>query len=97
MPSPLDQAWRRRDAVAERNVAGEAVLIPIRTSARGKVSVLTLNDVGTFVWAKLAAPTTPRAIAEAVTDEFDVSLEQAIGDLSSFLDRLRDLGLAEGR
>jgi hypothetical protein len=92
----LDQPWRRANAVAERAVAGETVIIPIRTSPREKVSVLTLNEVGTFVWARLFAPTTPRVIAQAVTDEFEVSLDRAIDDLSSFLERLRELGLAEG-
>jgi hypothetical protein len=60
------------------------------------VSVLTLNAVGTFVWTALATPTTPRLLAEAVADEFEVSPEQATADLLAFLERLRELGLAEG-
>jgi hypothetical protein len=95
MAVSLDQPWRRANAVAERTVGGETVLIPIRTSPRERVSVLTLNEVGTFVWARLFGPTIPRAIAQAVTDEFEVGLDEAIDDLSSFLERLRELGLAE--
>jgi hypothetical protein len=71
------------------------VLIPIRTSAREKVSVLTLNEVGTLVWGRLASPQPPRAIAQAMTEEFDVGFEQAVADLLPFLEQLRELGLAE--
>jgi hypothetical protein len=90
-----DRRFRRAAAVVERAVAGETLLVPIRANPRDKVSVLTLNDVGSFVWAALAVPTTPRALAQAVTDEFEVAFDQALADLLPFLERLRELGLAD--
>lgn len=92
----MDQPVRRRDAVAERAVAGETVLVPIRTSARDRVSVLTLNEVGSFVWAALARPTTPQALVQAITDEFEVNPDRALDDLLPFLGRLDELGLVDG-
>jgi hypothetical protein len=96
VPLSLDQPLTRASAVAERRIAGELVLVPLRTNAREKGSVLTLNELGTFVWANLAAPTAPRSIARAIAEEFEVGLDQAVADLLPFLDRLRELGLLEG-
>lgn len=86
-------ALRRVADVAERAVAGETILVPIRTDPRQKVSVLTLNEVGTFVWAALRDEQTVEALARAVSQAFEVSLEQATADLMPFLLQLRESGL----
>jgi hypothetical protein len=57
------------------------------------VSVLTLNEVGTFVWAALREEQTVQALALAVSQAFEVSVEQATADLLPFLQQLSARGL----
>jgi hypothetical protein len=84
---------RRAEDVAERSLAGETLLVPIRTDPRQKVSVLTLNEVGAFVWDALRQDQTVQALAQAVAQAFEVSVEQAAADLVPFLEQLRASGL----
>jgi hypothetical protein len=81
--------------VVGREVAGEMLLVPIRTSPKEKVSVLTLNEVGAHVWGALERPRTPRWLAEHVAAEFEVETERASVDVVAFLKRLAELGLVE--
>jgi hypothetical protein len=89
----LDDPVRRAEAVVGRKVAGEMLLVPIRTSPKEKVSVLTLNEVGAHVWEALGQPRTPRWLAEHVATEFEVGAERAGADVVAFLKRLAELGL----
>jgi hypothetical protein len=84
---------RRADDVAERSLAGETILVPIRTDPHQKVSVLTLNEVGSFVWAALQKDQTLQALAQAVSEAFECTVEQAAADLLPFLEQLRASGL----
>jgi hypothetical protein len=86
-------AVRRVPDVAERAFAGEIILVPIRTDPRQKVSVLTLNEVGTFIWAALREEQTVRSLAVAISEAFEVSVEQATADVMPFLQQLRSRGL----
>ncbi|MHB1845903.1 MAG: PqqD family protein [Deltaproteobacteria bacterium] len=93
MASNSERCLRRADGVAERAIAGETVLVPIRRSPRERVSVLSLNEVGSCVWAALKSPIGEGALALRVADEFEVDPEVAARDLAPFLARLRELGL----
>jgi hypothetical protein len=95
LPVDLDTRVRRVEAVAQRAFHGETLLVPIRTSARQRVSVLTLNEVGSCVWAALGTAQTARSVAARVAAEFEVTAEQAAADVLPFLGRLRELGLVE--
>jgi hypothetical protein len=86
---------RRIDGVAERSIAGETVLVPIRRSLDQKVSVLTLNEVGSCIWGALRQPRSLGELADLVTAEFEVDVQQVQGDLRAFVGRLRELHLVQ--
>ena len=93
MALPFPRLVRCGD-VAERAIGGETVLVPIRRSTRERVSVLTLNEVGSHVWSLLREPRTVAELAATVCAEFEVDEAHARPDVESFVARLRELGLA---
>ncbi|MHB8418216.1 MAG: PqqD family protein [Myxococcales bacterium] len=85
----------RAGGVAQRTIGEETVLVPVRTSPRQRVSVLTLNEVGSLVWAALAEPRTAGELAELVASEFEVAVERAAADIEAFLAKLGELDLVK--
>jgi hypothetical protein len=83
----------RADGFATRNVAGETILVPIRSGVADLECVYTLDEVATAIWLALETPATPSAVVQRVLDEFDVAEEDAHRDVMQFLTTLRDAGL----
>ena len=69
--------------VAGRVIDGEAVLV---LSDSGQAQVL--NEVGARVWELADGSRSLAQIVNAVTDEFDVGVEEATGDVLAFVERL---------
>lgn len=77
-----------------RSIAGETILVPVTGNVADLDSVYTLNEVGSFIWRLIDGRRSAQAIAEAVTDEYDVALEQAALDVDELLTALEAKGLA---
>jgi hypothetical protein len=60
---------------------------------QGQVRVL--NPVGTAVWGLIDGRRTVADLAAALTEQYDVSLEEAGRDLRAFLAELTERGLLE--
>ena len=71
-----------------RKVAGETLLVPIRTTAGTIDYIYSLNDVGTFIWGLLDGSHSGREIVEEVVGEFEVSPQQAEADLLKLMEQL---------
>jgi len=56
----------------------------------------TVNRVGLFILELLKRGKSPQEIVKTLTDEFEVSPEEAQRDLIDFLEQLRLFGLLEG-
>jgi len=81
---------RQNSKVITRTIDGEAVIMhPVH----GKV--LSLNEVGSFIWELADGCRNREQVLDAVCSEFDVDREQAGGDLDEFLDTLREKDLLE--
>ena len=77
-----------------RRIAGETIVVPITGTVADLGAVYTLNDVGSFIWHLIDGRRSAQAIADAVSDEYDVSLEQAAQDVDDLLTTLEANGLA---
>ena len=78
-----------------RNIAGETILIPSGASAQKFNGLITLNELGTFIWNLLSEPTSLDAVTARITEEYDVDAETARADAQAFLDELRKVGALE--
>jgi flagellar motor switch protein FliG len=49
---------------------------------------IQLNETAAFIWEQLKKPRTLRELTEAVSAEYDISTEQAAGDVDDFISDL---------
>ncbi len=84
-----------------RSVAGETIVVPIRSNVGDLDSIYTFNEVGALIWSLIDGSRTVDEIAGAVVDEFDVDLDEARRDVVQFVSTLSEAGLvrasADGR
>jgi hypothetical protein len=85
LPSP--------DVVARR-VAGEYLLVPVRSGAAQMDYIFTANEIGSAIFRLLDGARDGRAIARQLTREFEVDEERAQRDVVEFLRALCQAGLA---
>ena len=78
-----------------RQIAGEALIVPIAGQVTDLDSIYVLNEVASRIWELVRSPTTADRIAEIVAGEFDVSPERAAEDVAEFLDSLGERGLIQ--
>ncbi|HEV3217121.1 MAG TPA: PqqD family protein [Vicinamibacterales bacterium] len=77
-----------------RRIGGETILVPVTAEVADLDSVYTLNEVGSFVWDLIDGRRSAQAIAEAVSAEYDVAIEQATLDVDELVTALEAKGLA---
>ena len=71
-----------------RSIAGETIIVPVRSHVVDLDAIYTLNEVGTLIWNHLDGQTDGQQIAEAVCHAYDVTPEAAAQDTRAFLDTL---------
>ncbi len=91
-PQQHGQVIRAAD-FATRNVAGETILVPIRTGVADLECVFTLDEVGTAVWRSLESPKTVDQVAGEIAAEFDVDESEARRDVEEFFGVLQEARL----
>ena len=92
MISPTSR-FMRNENMLSREVAGEAVVVPLRRQSTTLTSIFTLNEVGSAVWELLAPALSASEIARAVAERFEVTEDQALADVLQFLAELEAKGL----
>ncbi|HAQ64162.1 MAG TPA: PqqD family protein [Ruminococcaceae bacterium] len=78
-----------------REVAGSNIVVPIGNAQVSFNGIMTLNDVGTFIWKLLENGADKQQILQAVLDEYDVDSERAEHDIAIYLEKLRSKDLIE--
>ena len=73
-----------------REIAGEFLLIPLGDSSKQFNSIITMNETGAFIWRLLENGMPVQEIAEALTKDYDVSLEKAVSDTHKFINELKE-------
>lgn len=78
-----------------RQVADTWVVMPLGQQSLDFGGMLTLNDTGALLWQTLEKGGDRQAMAKALTDEYEVTLEAALKDVDVFLAKLQEVGCAE--
>jgi hypothetical protein len=71
-----------------REIAGDYVIVPTGETALQFNGLITVNEVGAFLWEKLQEEITEQELVEAVLAEYEVDADTAKKDVSEFLDYL---------
>ena len=83
---------RRHPDSAFREVGDEGGLVVLP----GRSEVKVLNPVGIKIYSMLDGTNSCEAIIQAIRDDFEVTEEQAAGDLREFLAELESNGMLAG-
>lgn len=79
-----------------REVAGEYLLVPTGAASAQLNGLITLNELGYFIFQTLQSEQSIDSLVAAVTAEYDVDADTARADALEFLEQLRAVGaLAE--
>ena len=78
-----------------RQVAGEWIVLPVAEKTVNFNGMLTLNETGLILWKLLEQDSSREALAQALTDEYEVTSEQALADVDEYLGKLERAGCLE--
>jgi hypothetical protein len=91
----MEKKFIRNPNFIFRKIVDETILVPIRQNVAELNCIYSLNEVGSFLWQKLAEPQDLSTLQSAVLIEFDASAEQVAADISHFLTELSNFGALE--
>ena len=89
--------YARKGDIITRAIAGETILVPIRSRLADMEHLIVLEGIGDFVWSLMDGKTDLAAIVDAVLAEFDVGRAQAAADVRTFAETLSEVGLVEAK
>ena len=78
-----------------RKVPGMNLVMPTGKNVKEFNGSLMLNDTGAFIFEHLQKGSTPEETVQALTQEYDVSLDTASIDVQKTIDSLIEAGVAE--
>ena len=72
-----------------RDIAGDNILVPVGETALDFNGLITLNEVGAFLWNKLQNDITIDGLVQEVLNEYEVDEDTARKDILEFVDYLK--------
>jgi hypothetical protein len=87
----LERVFKKNDAVVFRKIGDEYLLVPIRQGVGDLESIYTLNETAARIWELLDGAATGKEIRDKLTEEFDVTPEEAEHDLVRHLEELANI------
>lgn len=73
-----------------REIVGETVLIPAGETATKFNGLISVNELGRFIWENIEKAKDEDELLEFILDEYEVEREVAKADLDEFLQVLKD-------
>ena len=86
----------KKHEYVSRSVAGETLLLPVKSGVASLESIYTLNEVAGTIWELIDGQRSADAIAVELARRFEVSVEEAARDVHEFLADLTEAGLVSG-
>lgn len=72
-----------------REVAGSNIVVPVGSGNMDFSGVITLNEVGSFIWKQLEKDTTKEEVLNNLLTEYDVDKATAESDIDEFINKLK--------
>lgn len=86
---------RIKDDFVLRQVADTWVVLPLATVTLDFNGMLTLNESGAMLWKVLEQGGDREAMITALTDAYEVTVEQAGADVEDFINKLNQVQCIE--
>jgi hypothetical protein len=87
----LDRIYKKNENFVFRKIENETLLVPIKDNVGDMGSLYNLNEVAAFVWEQLDGKKNLRDIKHRLSDEYEVSAEEAENDLSEYIAQLEEI------
>ena len=72
-----------------RDIVGETVLVPIIESTSSFNGLITVNELGKFIWENIESSNDEDELLQRILDEYEVDKDVAKADLDEFLGKLK--------
>lgn len=79
-----------------REIAGDYIIVPTGNTALTFNGLITVNEVGAFLWELLQKDTTEEKMLDALLKEYDVDENTARIDIREYVEKLVESGILEG-
>jgi hypothetical protein len=89
----LTRCYIKETNLVTRDIAGETVIVPVKSNVGDLDSIYTLNEIGTLVWQLIDGKNSVSQIVDAICRAYDVTTEEAEKDALEFLNALETGGL----
>ena len=73
-----------------REIAGDNILVPVGETALDFNGLITLNEVGAFLWNKLQNEITIDELVQEILDEYEVDEDTARKEILEFIGYLQN-------
>ena len=90
------QCYSKDKNLVARSIAGETLIVPVRSDVADLDYIYALNEVGSRVWELLDERRSVDKVVEAICTEYEVPPEQAARDVGELLSSLEAAGLIHG-
>lgn len=87
--------YRPRGEFVARQIAGDALLVPVRGQLADLQRLYAFEGAGDFIWERLAGGRSLGEIHAALCAAFEVTPTEAESDLAAFVAELLQTGLIE--
>lgn len=88
-----DMRYQVKQGYVIREIAGEYLVIPVSLQDEPESKVIILNSSGKLLWEALEQQKTMDELMEVMDENFEVSREEARGDIEEFIKQLNENGL----
>lgn len=78
-----------------QNYRDEQLMVAMGQPGEAFHGLVRSNATAAFIIEKLKTETTPRDVASALTEEYDVDFERALRDTEAVIEKLRSIGAIE--
>lgn len=99
---PMDGQRKNREEIMKinkeyvlREIAGDYIIIPVGKTVLEFNGLITVNEVGVFLWKMLQEEVTMDDLVKAVLSEYEVEEEVARKDIRKFLEELVKGGILD--
>ena len=72
-----------------REIMGDVVLVPINQSTSQFNGLITVNELGKFIWENIESSNDEDELLQRILDEYEVDKDVAKADLDEFLGKLK--------
>ena len=85
----------KKEKFTVRKIADHHVMIPIGLTAHKLNGMIVTTETGAFIWEHIEEVNSPEEMANLLIEEFEVSYEEALADVTVLFDNFQKAGWIE--